>query len=143
VGAAPLRLHAELGALEARGVGAVIVERMDLGTSGLASRGGRLATASFTHHHANASRHGKPLVLVSALKRFSGFHLVDLHDGWPTPRGCGSAREREGCALQLFHHKTRSLQECEAKAGDARLSKKQLATQSGAGTVRAGRLHRA
>jgi hypothetical protein len=130
VGAAPSRLHAALGALEARGVGAVIVERLDFGTSGLASRGGRLATAAFTQRHANASRHGKPLVLVRALKGYNGFHLVDLQDGWPSPRGCGSA-PLGGCALQLFHHKTRSREECEAKAGDARLSKNNWRRRAG------------
>jgi hypothetical protein len=133
VGAAPSRLHAALGALEGRGVGAVIVERLDFGTSGLRTRSGRLATAAFTHRHANASRHGKPLVLVRALKGYNGFHLVDLHDGWPTPRGCGSALREGGggCSLQLFHHKTRSLQECEAKAGDARLSKNNWRRRAG------------
>jgi hypothetical protein len=114
---APTKLHAALHALKQRGVGAVIVDRLDFGTSGLRSRGGRLATLAFTERHANASEHGKPIVLVKALRRFSGFHGVKLAADWSTAHGCAS----HDCPFQLFHHKTRSYEECVAKARNTRL----------------------
>jgi hypothetical protein len=58
-------------------------------------------------------------VRLSALRRFSGFHAVQLHDGAATARGCGAGAG--GCPFTLFHHKTRSHEECVAKARDARL----------------------
>jgi hypothetical protein len=118
-------LHAALAAMEEERVGAVLADRDDFGTNGLRSRNKhQIQSASFIRRSAMRSIHGKPLMMLKALKpmnSFAGFHDVRLAKSWSVKRSCkaGSA-----CAFDFFHYKTRSLTECVAKSMDPRLPKR-------------------
>ena len=114
-------LHAALAALETAHVGAILADRYDFGTNGVQNREAHeLQTLTFITRDTDVNIWGKPIVLVKAITRFSGFHKVNVKNGWHTKSSCKAGKS---CAFDFFHYQTRSRMECTAKSHDPRLPK--------------------
>ena len=116
-------LHSILTKLEKRRIAGIVASRFDFGTNEVMQRITRqMQTATFTRRSSSPSSHGKPVSLVRKIKRFSGFHAIEVASKWSVLM-CNDLSQETGCPFEFFHFKTRSLQECIDKSTDPRLPK--------------------